>query len=56
MVREFGNAANIEIVTTMWIVLGPNGAAARLGMKRQTLRAGMLKLGISRRQVVRDSA
>jgi formate hydrogenlyase transcriptional activator len=34
---------------TKWIVGGPNGAAARLGMKRQTLQAKMLKLGISRR-------
>ncbi|HEY1476528.1 MAG TPA: sigma 54-interacting transcriptional regulator [Chthoniobacterales bacterium] len=32
-----------------WIVSGPNGAAARLGMKRSTLHLRMQKLGISRR-------
>ena len=31
-----------------WIVAGPNGAAARLGMKRSTLQFRMKKLGISR--------
>jgi formate hydrogenlyase transcriptional activator len=34
---------------TKWIVAGPAGAAARLGMKRTTLQAKMRKLGISRR-------
>jgi formate hydrogenlyase transcriptional activator len=29
-----------------WIVAGPNGAAARLGMKRSTLQSRMQKLGI----------
>ena len=29
-----------------WIVAGPNGAAARLGMKRSTLQFRMQKLGI----------
>jgi len=33
---------------TKWIVAGPNGAAARLGMKRSTLYFRMQKLGISR--------
>jgi formate hydrogenlyase transcriptional activator len=33
---------------TRWIVAGPNGAAARLGMKRSTLYFRMQKLGISR--------
>jgi formate hydrogenlyase transcriptional activator len=33
---------------TGWIVAGPNGAAARLGMKRSTLYFRMQKLGISR--------
>jgi len=33
---------------TKWIVAGPNGAAARLGMKRSTLYFHMQKLGISR--------
>jgi len=31
---------------TNWIVAGPNGAAARLGMKRSTLQARMQRLGI----------
>jgi formate hydrogenlyase transcriptional activator len=31
-----------------WVVAGPNGAAARLGMKRSTLYFRMQKLGISR--------
>ncbi len=33
---------------TRWVVAGPNGAAARLGMKRSTLYFRMNKLGISR--------
>jgi formate hydrogenlyase transcriptional activator len=33
---------------TKWVVAGPNGAAARLGMKRSTLQFRMRKLGISR--------
>jgi formate hydrogenlyase transcriptional activator len=33
---------------TGWVVSGPNGAAARLGMKRSTLQKKMQKLGISR--------
>jgi len=35
---------------TRWIVSGPTGAAARLGMKRTTLQARMRKLGISRQR------
>ena len=31
-----------------WIVAGPNGAAAKLGLKRSTLQLRMKKLGISR--------
>jgi len=31
-----------------WVFSGPNGAAARLGMKRSTLQFRMRKLGISR--------
>ena len=31
-----------------WVVGGPNGAAARLGMKRTTLQSKMKKLGIAR--------
>jgi formate hydrogenlyase transcriptional activator len=33
---------------TGWVVGGPNGAAARLGMKRSTLQKKMKKLSISR--------
>ena len=33
---------------TNWVIAGPNGAAARLGMKRTTLQSRMSKLGISR--------
>jgi formate hydrogenlyase transcriptional activator len=33
---------------TNWVIGGPNGAAARLGMKRTTLQSKMQKLGISR--------
>jgi len=33
---------------TRWLVSGPNGAAARLGIKRSTLYFRMQKLGISR--------
>jgi formate hydrogenlyase transcriptional activator len=33
---------------TKWVVAGPNGAAARLGLKRSTLYFRMQKLGISR--------
>jgi formate hydrogenlyase transcriptional activator len=33
---------------TGWVVAGPKGAAARLGMKRSTLQKKMIKLGISR--------
>jgi len=33
---------------TNWVIGGPSGAAARLGMKRTTLQSRMRKLGISR--------
>jgi formate hydrogenlyase transcriptional activator len=33
---------------TNWVFAGPNGAAARLGLKRPTLQFRMQKLGISR--------
>jgi transcriptional regulator of acetoin/glycerol metabolism len=33
---------------TRWVVGGPNGAAARLAIKRSTLYARMQRLGISR--------
>jgi formate hydrogenlyase transcriptional activator len=35
---------------TNWVVGGPQGAAARLGMKRTTLQSKMKKLGITRPQ------
>ena len=31
-----------------WVIAGPNGAAARLGVKRSTLQFRMRKLGIVR--------
>ncbi len=34
---------------TNWVIAGPSGAAALLGMKRSTLQSKMIKLGISRR-------
>ena len=36
------------LTATRWVVGGPKGAAARLGMKRSTLQKKMHKLGISR--------
>ena len=36
------------LVATGWVVGGPKGAAARLGMKRSTLQKKMQKLGIAR--------
>lgn len=33
---------------TNWVIGGPSGAAARLGMKRTTLQSKIQKLGISR--------
>jgi formate hydrogenlyase transcriptional activator len=41
---------------TNWIVGGPRGAAARLGLKRTTLASKMRRLGISRETVEADSA
>ena len=35
---------------TSWLIAGPNGAAARLGMKRSTLNFRMRKLGIVRQR------
>jgi formate hydrogenlyase transcriptional activator len=36
------------LMQTNWVVAGPNGAAAQLGMKRSTLQLRIRKLGISR--------
>jgi formate hydrogenlyase transcriptional activator len=36
------------LTETAWVIGGPAGAAARLGMKRTTLQSRMRKLGISR--------
>jgi formate hydrogenlyase transcriptional activator len=33
-----------------WVIAGPEGAAARLGVKRTTLHARLKKLGIARRR------
>jgi transcriptional regulator with GAF, ATPase, and Fis domain len=41
---------------TRWVVAGPHGAAARLGMKRSTLNYRMKKLGIQREGTTRSSA
>ena len=35
---------------TNWVFAGPNGAAARLGLKRPTLQFRLQKLGITRPQ------
>src|ERR1700678_3745159 len=47
---EDANRAHIKATLdeTNWVVGGPNGAAARLGMHRTTLIAKMARLGISR--------
>ena len=34
---------------TKWVIAGPDGAAAKLGLKRSTLHFRMKKLGITRR-------
>jgi formate hydrogenlyase transcriptional activator len=36
---------------TNWVLGGPQGAAARLGLKRTTLQSRMRKLGIDRPKV-----
>jgi len=41
---------SVALHETGWVVAGPKGAAARLGMKRSTLQEKMKKLGISRPQ------
>jgi transcriptional regulator with GAF, ATPase, and Fis domain len=51
--RQFGNqkpnATTLRrLKQTNWVIGGPSGAAARLGMKRTTLISRMQKLGISR--------
>jgi len=38
----------LALKETNWVIGGPSGAAARLGMKRTTLQSKMQKLGISR--------
>jgi formate hydrogenlyase transcriptional activator len=47
---EDAERAHIQktLAHTRWVVAGPNGAAARLGIKRSTLYFRMQKLGISR--------
>jgi formate hydrogenlyase transcriptional activator len=41
---------------TNWVIAGPQGAAARLGLKRTTLQSRMAKLGISRPERHRTSS
>jgi formate hydrogenlyase transcriptional activator len=38
------------LAETNWVIGGPSGAAARLGLKRTTLQSRMQKLGIARRE------
>jgi formate hydrogenlyase transcriptional activator len=54
---EDANRSHIKATLrdTSWVVGGPNGAAARLGMHRTTLISRMRKLGISREQVERGA-
>jgi len=54
---EDANRAHIKatLCETKWVVGGPNGAAARLGMHRTTLIAKMQKLGISREAIERST-
>jgi formate hydrogenlyase transcriptional activator len=53
VVRTLNDAHRVLIVKTLrqtnWVVGGPNGAAARLGLKRTTLITKMQRLGISTR-------
>jgi len=55
----FNDSQRLVILKTLestgWIVGGPDGAAARLGLKRTTLIAKMKKLGISRPAVQGDT-
>ena len=55
---EDANRAHIKAMLgeTNWVVGGPNGAAARLGMHRTTLIARMQKLGISRETTERSTS
>ena len=55
---EDANRAHIQATLreTNWVVGGPNGAAARLGMHRTTLIARMQKLGISRETTERSTS
>src|SRR5215467_6336344 len=52
VVRTLADADRAHIVATLrqtnWVVGGPNGAAARLGLKRTTLIAKMRNLGVSK--------
>jgi formate hydrogenlyase transcriptional activator len=41
-------AAFRQTLESRWVVGGPRGAAARLGLKRTTLMGKMKKLGLSR--------
>jgi formate hydrogenlyase transcriptional activator len=51
-IRTLADAERAHITETLlrknWVVSGPRGAAAELGLPRQTLSAMMQRLGISR--------
>jgi formate hydrogenlyase transcriptional activator len=51
-IRTLEEAERLHILTTLkktrWVVSGPRGAAARLGINRSTLQFRMKKLGIER--------
>ncbi|HEX5109249.1 MAG TPA: sigma 54-interacting transcriptional regulator [Vicinamibacterales bacterium] len=55
---SLGEAERSQILNALeasaWVIAGPNGAAARLGMKRSTLQFRMRKLGISVARVGRS--
>jgi formate hydrogenlyase transcriptional activator len=49
LLEETERQRNLEALDeTRWVIAGPRGAAAQLGVKRSTLQARILKLGIAR--------
>jgi transcriptional regulator with GAF, ATPase, and Fis domain len=55
--REVEKAHFLAVLErTNWVIAGPNGAAARLGMKRSTLNFRLKKLGITRAAAAFSSA
>lgn len=59
VIRTLADADRAHIIATLrqtnWVVGGPNGAAARLGLKRTTLIAKMRNLGISKETANADA-